>query len=229
MSDDKKSIITSPEEGIFDYFEQLGWGCELEEADIYSQLNAKTREKFGDLSVMLSGAEIGRLLTMLTRLSKAKTCLEIGTFTGYSAMRIANGLEEKGKLYTFDASDEYVQIGKPFWRESGLKDKIEFILGDAKTKLREFSAKLEGQVDLAFIDADKKSYDEYYELILPMCRTQGIICFDNIWWSGKVADADQNDRDTSALRMLNKKLANDKRVDVIMLPMRDGLTVAQKK
>lgn len=191
-------------------------------------------QALGDISEMQISSEQGTLLQLLTAAVGARRALEIGTFTGYSALCIARGLEPGGKLVCCDQSDEWTRIGRPFWRRAGLEDTIELRLGDAATTLRGLAP--DESFDFAFVDADKSSYDTYYELILPHLKPNALILFDNMLRDGRVADepeATQNTdssraRDDAALRALNLKLAHDKRVQAVLLPVADGLQIVRK-
>ncbi|KAK2143752.1 hypothetical protein LSH36_816g00028 [Paralvinella palmiformis] len=179
---------------------------------------------------MLGAPESLQLLKMLCKVIGAKKTLDIGVFTGFSALSIAETLPDDGVVYAFDISEENVNIGKPIWKEAGVYNKIKLVIGSAVESLEKLLA--EGQVgtfDFAFIDADKTNYDNYYELSLKLLRSGGLIGIDNVLWSGKVMDPKQNDPDTCAIRALNTKIAKDDRVDINMLFVGDGLTLAIKK
>ena len=176
--------------------------------------------------------EQGALLAMLVKLVGARRTIEIGVFTGYSALAVALALPLDGRILACDVSDEYTRIGRPYWERAGVAGKIELVLEPALHTLDARLATGEaGRYDFAFIDADKVNYDGYYERCLKLLRTGGLIAFDNVLWSGRVADkVDASvDDDTAALQQLNVKLQRDERIDVALLPIGDGLTLARKK
>ena len=178
---------------------------------------------------MQIGADQGQFMALLVRLIGARRALEIGTFTGYSALSVALALPADGKLLACDVSDEYTRVGKPFWQQAGVAHKIELVLGPALATLdARLAAGEAGSYDFAFIDADKTHYDGYYERCLRLVRTGGLIVFDNTLWSGAVARV-ASDADTRALQALNDKLHRDERIDLALLPLGDGVTLARKR
>lgn len=174
---------------------------------------------------MLSGHLQGRVLSMLSKMIRPNSILEIGTYTGYSALCLAEGLSEQGTLLTIDKNIELYDRANAYFSESTFVSKIKMLKGDALSIV----PKLEQKWDLIFIDADKENYQNYYDLTLPNLNKGGFIIADNVLWSGKVIDANENDADTCALRSFNTSLIEDDRVEVLMLPVRDGLTVVRKK
>ena len=175
--------------------------------------------------------EQGALLAMLVKLIGARRTIEIGVFTGYSALAVALALPPDGRILACDISDEYTRVGRPYWERAGVADKIDLVLEPALLTLDARLATGEaGRYDFAFIDADKSNYDAYYERCLKLLRTGGLIAFDNVLWSGRVADKvdPAADADTAALQWLNAKLQRDERIDVALLPIGDGLTLARK-
>lgn len=175
---------------------------------------------------MLSGHLQGNFLSMISHLQRPKHILEIGTFTGYSALCLLKGLLPAGKLITIDNNQETSALAKDFFNRSKHKDHIEFILGNAADEIK----KLNYSFDLIFIDADKKNYSLYYDLVFDKLMHGGIILADNVLWSGKILDLEKNkDADTLALDAFNKKVAADTRVEKVMLPLRDGITIIRKK
>lgn len=175
---------------------------------------------------MLSGHLQGAFLSMISELAKPKIILEIGTFTGYSALCLAKGLQPNGKLITIDTNPETALLAQDFFKRSAYKDRIEFILG----KAAEVIATLPHNYDLVFIDADKKNYVAYYDLVFDKLNKGGLIMADNVLWSGKILDLQKNkDEDTLAIDAFNKKIAADTRVEKLMLPLRDGVTLIRKK
>ncbi len=167
--------------------------------------------------------EQGQFMALLVKLIGARRCIEVGVFTGYSALSVALALPEDGYLLACDISDEYTTIGRPFWQRAGVAHKIDLRLASACLGAGEA-----GRYDFAFIDADKTGYDDYYERCLRLLRTGGLIAIDNVLWSGAVARP-AADADTRALQALNDKLHRDQRIDLSMLPLGDGLSLARKR
>ena len=175
---------------------------------------------------MASGHLQGRLLKMLVQMTQAKRVLEVGTFSGYSAICLAEGLPDDGLLYTFEINDEQEDFTRPWIEGSAVANKIRFIIGDAITE----APRLGITFDLVFIDGDKRTYVETYEMALSVLRQGGFIVADNTLWDGHVVDADyDHDGQTLGIRKFNDYVAEDPRVEVVMLPLRDGLTVMRKK
>lgn len=173
--------------------------------------------------------EQGQFMQLLVRLVGAKRTIEIGTFTGYSALCVALALPKDGKILACDISDEYTSVGRPYWQRAGVADKIELVIAPATETLDARIAAGEAeQYDFAFIDADKEGYDGYYERCLQLVRQGGLMAFDNTLWGGDVAKPADDD-DTRALQALNDKLHRDERIDVAMLPIGDGLTLVRKR
>jgi predicted O-methyltransferase YrrM len=178
---------------------------------------------------MQIGPEQGQFMALLVRLLGARRTLEIGVFTGYSALTVALALPDDGYLLACDVSDEYTRIGRPYWEAAGVAHKIDLQLAPARTTLdARLAAGEAGQYDFAFIDADKTAYDDYYERCLVLVRDGGLIAMDNMLWSGSVARPAKT-ADTAALQALNDKLHHDERVDLSLLPVGDGLTLARKR
>ncbi len=176
------------------------------------------------MSGMQIGADQGQFMQLLVQAIGARRCLEIGTYTGYSALAVALALPEDGRLICCDISEEWTAVGKPFWKKAGVEKKIDLRIGPALQTLKG----LKGPFDFVFIDADKPNYLQYYEGCLPLVRKNGIIAIDNTLWSGAVADPSQKDADTVALRQFNDALHGDQRVALSMLPLGDGVTLALK-
>jgi len=193
---------------------------------VLESLAAETRA-LGPISIMQVAPEQGALLTMLVRLCGARRVVEIGTFTGYSALCLARGLPADGRLLCCDTSEEWTAIAKRHWEKAGVLEKIELRIAPAIETLRALPKTT--QLDLAFIDADKVSYIDYYEEILARMGPGGLILVDNVLWSGAVVDPAVNDANTAAIRRFNDHVAADRRVDSVMLPISDGLTFARKK
>ena len=178
---------------------------------------------------MQIGPEQAQFLGLLVKLIGARRTIEIGVFTGYSALAVALALPEDGKLLACDVSDEYTRVGRPFWEQAGVARKIDLQLGPAIATLdARIAAGEAGQYDFAFIDADKTGYDAYYERCLVLLRPGGLIAIDNVLWGGSIARPSQ-DADTAALQALNVKIHADARVDMAMLPIGDGVTLARKR
>ncbi len=175
---------------------------------------------------MLSGHYQGRLLSMISKLSKPKSILEIGTYTGYSALCLAEGLQTKGLLHTIDHNEELINFQKKYFDRSEYKDQIKLYLGNALDVI----PKIEDKFDLVFIDADKINYVNYFNLIIDKMNQGGVILSDNVLWSGKVTKKpNPKDLDTIALISYNKLLKSDPRIETVMLPIRDGLTISRVK
>ena len=175
---------------------------------------------------MASGHLQGRLLKMLVQMIQPKNILEVGTFSGYSALCMAEGLEEDGRLYTFEINDEQEDFTRPWIEGSPVADKIEFIIGDANVE----APKLGIVFDMAFIDGDKRTYQQTYETVLSLLRPGGFIIADNTLWDGHVIDPNyQKDQQTRGIETFNDFVKNDTRVEQVILPLRDGLTIIRKK
>ncbi len=173
--------------------------------------------------------EQGQLMSLLVKLIGARCTIEIGTFTGYSALTVALALPADGRVLACDISAEYTSIGKPYWQRAGVADKIELVIAPATGTLdARIAAGESGRHDFAFIDADKTGYDAYYERCLELIRAGGLIAIDNTLWGGDVARPARDD-DTRALQALNDKLHHDERIDMALLPIGDGLTLARKR
>jgi O-methyltransferase len=195
-------------------------------------LQRRLREETSHLPLagMQIGADQGALLAMLVRSLAAQRAIEVGTFTGYSALAVASALPAGGKLVCCDVSEEWTNIARRYWKEAGVADRIELKLAPASETLaaliRDGGA---GTFDFAFIDADKPNYGAYYEACLTLLRAGGLIALDNMLWSGRVADPQFHDADTDALRALNAKIRDDARVDACLLTVGDGVMLAQKR
>jgi predicted O-methyltransferase YrrM len=172
----------------------------------------------------------GQFMALLVKLLGARRTIEVGTFTGYSALAVALALPDDGHLLACDVSDEYTRIGRPFWRQAGVEHKIELVLAPALQTLdARLAAREAGSYDFAFIDADKSNYDAYYERCLALVRNGGLIALDNMLWGGAVARPARGDADTAALQALNAKLQRDERIDHALLTVGDGLALARKR
>ena len=188
---------------------------------------ARETQALGPISIMQVAPEQGALLTMLVRLTGARRVVEIGTFTGYSALCLARGLPDDGKLLCCDVSEDWTAIAKRHWEKAGVAHKIDLVIAPALDTLRALPKT--PQLDFAFIDADKVSYIDYYEEILARLVPGGLVLVDNVLWSGAVVNPEAKDANTEAIRRFNDHVAADRRVDSVMLPISDGLTFARKK
>jgi predicted O-methyltransferase YrrM len=200
----------------------------LRETGPMRRLRALTMEH--ELAHMQIAPEQGQLMGLLVEILGAARAIEIGTFTGYSALWIASALPADGRLVCCDLSEEWTAIGKPFWEEAGVRDRIDLRIGPAlQTLERLLKRGAAGTFDFAFVDADKESYPSYYEYCLELLRPGGLVLFDNMLWNGSVADPGDQDADTRAIRELNDRLHRDERVSLSLVPIGDGLSVALKR
>lgn len=195
--------------------------------DVQRDLIAETVARTGDQAGMQIAPEQGAFMSMLTRLIGAKSAIEVGTFTGFSALCVTRALPPDGRLVCCDVSEEWTAIARPFWSRAGVADRIDLRIGPAADTLRALPA--DDVFDIAFIDADKPSYAVYYEEILIRLRPGGVILVDNVLWGGDIVDASGADDTTVALRAFNDMVVADYRVEVVMLPIADGLSVIRKK
>ena len=193
--------------------------------DVIRQLQAETAA-LGGAAGMQIGDDQGQLLTMLARLLGARRAVEVGTFTGYSSLCIARGLADGGSLICCDVSEEWTAIAARAWERAGLTGRISLRLAPALETLRTLPP--EPDIDLVFIDADKPGYLAYWNELVPRVRPGGVLLADNVLWSGKIVDASLTDENTAALRAFNDAVASDARVEAVVLPAFDGLTIARK-
>ncbi|MFJ4653383.1 class I SAM-dependent methyltransferase [Nocardia sp. NPDC088792] len=200
----------------------------LREDEILRELRTETADLPGGTAMQVL-AEEGQLLALLAGLVNARAILEIGTFTGYSTLCLARSLPAAGRLITCDITDRWPSIGVPYWERAGVRDRIELRVGDAGATLEQLLAQ-DGPAlfDLVFIDADKANYPRYYELSLELVRPGGLIVVDNTLFFGRVADPAAQDADTQGVRELNNRLQSDDRVEISMLTMADGITLARR-
>jgi caffeoyl-CoA O-methyltransferase len=194
---------------------------------LLAELAEETASRLGGVAMMQISPEQGTFMTMLARATGARHAIELGTFTGYSALCIARGLPADGTLLCCDVSAEWTAVAQRYWKKAGLSHKITLKLAPALDTLRKLPA--EQIFDFAFIDADKSNYRSYYDEILQRLRPNGLILIDNVLWSGEVLNRSNQTADTRAIRALNDFLPTDDRVDVVMLPIADGLTICRKK
>ena len=183
--------------------------------------------QFGEIARMQSAQEVGTLLTMLVRLLKTRRALEVGTFTGYSAICIARGLVPDGHMLCCDVNEEWTAMARMYWQRAGLADRIDLRIAPAAETLAALPA--DSSYDFAYIDADKGGYQTYVELLHPRLRTGGLIAVDNVLWGGRVADQSVHDEATRAIRAFNDAVVADDRWDCQLLPIGDGLTLLRKR
>jgi predicted O-methyltransferase YrrM len=211
-------------ETLADYIQSIS----LREADILKQLREETAKL--SMARMQISPEQGQLMALLVQLMGAKKTLEIGVFTGYSALAVALALPDDGKVIACDISEEYTAIAKDFWERAGVSEKIDLRIAPALETLDQLISEGEtGSFDLAFIDADKRNYENYYERALTLLRPGGLILIDNVLWSGKVIDPTITDKQTQAIREFNQKLHQDSRISLSLIAIADGLTLALKR
>jgi caffeoyl-CoA O-methyltransferase len=220
MADAPKSFFLSSE--IHQYLIEHGT-----EPDLVQQALIKETEGLGGISMMQISPEQGAFMTMLTQLVGARNAVEVGTFTGYSALCIARGLPADGHLLCCDVSEEWTSVGRKYWDEAGVADRIELRIAPAVETLQALPK--DESIDLAFVDADKPNYPAYYEELLARLRPNGVILVDNVLWGGNVVTEDANDANRVAIRAFNDAVAHDDRVDTVMLPLGDGLTLLRKR
>ena len=193
--------------------------------DVQEALIAET-SALGGISRMQIAPEQGTFMTLLTKLLDARFAVEVGTFTGYSSICIARGLAPGGRLLCCDVSEDWTAIARKHWEAAGVDDRIELRIGPAADTLRGLPA--DPPIDLAFIDADKTGYRTYHDEIVERLRPGGVVLLDNVLWSGNVVDESDQSDDTEAIRAINDHVAHDDRVEAVMLPIADGLTIARK-
>jgi len=217
-----RSIVLT--DSLYEYLAEVS----LREAPLLLAL----REETASMSnrAMQISPEQGQFMALLVRLMGARRCLEVGVFTGYSSLATALALPEDGRIVACDVSEEWTAMARRYWRAAGVQHKIDLRLAPATQTLDGLLGTGQaGSYDLAFIDADKTNYLAYYERVLALLRPGGLVLVDNTLWSGRVADPEVGDEDTVALRRFNEVLHRDERVDLSLLPMGDGLTLARKR
>jgi caffeoyl-CoA O-methyltransferase len=217
---DPKTVAVTPE--VHEYLVAHGTPPDAVQRSLIEATAA-----LGPVSGMQIAPEQGALMTLLTRLVGARFAVEVGTFTGYSSICIARGLVDGGRLLCLDVSDEWTAVARQHWGQAGVEDRIELRLGPAADALRDLPP--DPPIDLAFIDADKGGYRTYYDEIVPRLRPGGLVLVDNVLWGGAVVDPANQEDDTAAIRAVNDHIAADDRVEVVMLPISDGLTIARKR
>lgn len=206
---------------LYDYYCSVAF----READILKELRAETT-KLGGPSAMQIGPEQGAFMAMLVKLMGARHILEIGTFTGYSALAMA--LAGDVQIIAADVSKEWTDVARRFWSKAGVASRVDLRLAPGTETIAALLKDKSGHFDLMFIDADKSSYDTYYEGGLKLLRSGGLMLIDNVLWDGKLVDPTVNDEDSSALRALNAKIVADSRVEICMVPICDGLSMVRK-
>jgi caffeoyl-CoA O-methyltransferase len=215
-----KSFFLSPE--VHEYLLDHG-----ERPDSVQQSLIDATVALGPVAGMQIAPEQGAFMTMLTRLVGARHAVEVGTFTGYSALCIARGLEPGGRLLCCDVSEEWTAIGRAHWEQAGVADRIDLVIAPGVDTLRALPA--EPTIDLAFIDADKPNYPNYFEELVSRLRPNGLLLVDNVLWGGRVVDGDSTEENTVAIRAFNDLVAADERVEVVMLPISDGMSLVRKR
>ncbi len=220
MASDGKFVTLDAK--LYDYVVAHGHNAD----PLLAELAEETANKLGRVAGMQIAPEQGTLMTMLARIVGARRAIEVGTFTGYSSICIARALPADGNLLCCDVSEEWTAIAQRYWRRAGVSDRITLEVAPALETLR--ALPLDEAIDFAFIDADKANYRNYYEEILRRTRSGGLILIDNVLWNGEVLNPSNRTADTRAIRELNDFLAQDNRVDVVMLAVSDGLTICRK-
>jgi caffeoyl-CoA O-methyltransferase len=219
MAHDKFTALTPP---LYEYLVAHN----PPQDDVLRDLAAETAA-LGPISMMQIAVEQGAFLTLLGHVIGARRAIEVGTFTGYSAISIARGLASDGRLLCCDVNEEWTDVARRYWKRAGLADRIELRLAPAIDTLHALPRTAD--VDVVFIDADKTSYRAYYEELLPRLSPRGVMVFDNVLWGGNVIDTGDQDESTVALRELNDFVAHDPRVESVMLPVADGLTLVRRR
>jgi predicted O-methyltransferase YrrM len=211
------------EQNLYDYLLSVS----LREPTILTQLRQETAQM--PRSIMQISPEQGQFMALLVKLIGAKKTLEVGVFTGYSSLVVALALPADGKIVACDVSEEYTSVARRYWQDAGVADKIDLHIAPALETLDKLLTAGEAVTfDFAFIDADKGNYENYYERCLELIRPGGLIAIDNVLWSGKVADTEIQDNQTNKIRDLNRKLHEDSRITLSLVPIADGLTLAMK-
>jgi len=221
MPDDPKSFFLGAE--IAEYVVDHGAPPD----DVQRWLIEETRSRVSDLAMMQISPEQGAFMQLLVRAIGARRAVEVGTFTGYSALSIARGLVDGGRLLCCDVSEEWTSLGREAWKRAGVDDRIELVIAPAIETLRALPT--DEPIDFVFIDADKPSYADYFEELLPRVRADGLLLIDNTLWGGAVIDESAQDENTLAIRAFNDLVARDDRVESAILPLGDGVTVLRKR
>ncbi len=221
MSNHNKTL--GLDKSLYDYLLSVS----LREPEILTQLRQETAQQ--PMAIMQIAPDQGQFLALLVKLIGAKKTLDIGVFTGYSSLVVALALPPDGKVIACDVDEEYTAIARRYWQKAGVADKISLHIAPALTTLEKLIADKQAETfDFAFIDADKSNYDNYYELALQLVRPGGLIAIDNVLWSGRVANPQDQDNRTNKIRAFNQKLHQDQRITLSMVAIADGLTLAMK-
>jgi len=208
---------------LIKYLQDVGYRKD----SVVDELETETKE-LGKVAQMQIAKEQGQFLEIIVKISNAKSCLEVGRFTGLSTLFMARGLPTDGKIMTIDNSDEFLPLAKKYWDKAGVASKVESIIGSGAEVMQSLIDR-QHSFDLIFIDADKNNYPNYYELSLLLLPSNGIIIIDNMLWHGDVADVSKNDSQTKKIRELSVKINQDERVEFSLLPLSDGLSFIRKK
>ena len=208
---------------LIKYLQDVGYRKD----SVVDELETETKE-LGKVAQMQIAKEQGQFLEIIVKISNAKSCLEVGRFTGLSTLFMARGLPTDGKIMTIDNSDEFLPLAKKYWDKAGVASKIESIIGSGAEVMQSLIDR-QHSFDLIFIDADKNNYPNYYELSLRLLPSNGIIIIDNMLWHGDVEDVSKNDSQTKKIRELSVKINQDERVEFSLLPLSDGLSFIRKK
>ncbi len=208
---------------VYDYMLSIS----LKETDSLRQCREETAKHI--MANMQIAPEQGQFFQLLVKMLNVKNAIEIGVFTGYSSLAVAAALPDDGKLIACDVSTEYTDLAKPFWKQAGVAGKIDLRIAPAIETLKQLASDgLQGKFDFAFVDAHKPEYINYYELLLPLIRTGGVIAIDNVLWNGEVANPENQNEETVAIRVFNEHIYKDERITMSMLPMADGITLILK-
>ncbi|VAW63121.1 hypothetical protein MNBD_GAMMA08-189 [hydrothermal vent metagenome] len=200
----------------------------LRENSVLTELRNETNKM--EMRIMQISADQGQFMAMLVKLMGVKKIIEIGTFTGYSALAMALALPEDGELIACDISEQWTNTAKKYWQQAGVENKIKLKLASAEDTMKSLlKNNAEATFDLVFIDADKQNQEMYFEYSLQLLRPGGVILVDNVLWNGSVIDDKDDSGDTNAIRLFNQKIFKDNRVDISMIPVGDGITLARKK
>jgi predicted O-methyltransferase YrrM len=211
-------------DSLYDYLLSVS----LHEDEVLQALREETRQI--DMHIMQISPDQGQFMALLVKLTGAKKILEVGTFTGYSALAMARAMPEEGELVACDISESWTNVAKKYWQQAGVTEKIKLHLAPAEETLKKIlKNNAADSFDMAFIDADKKNQWTYYECCLELLRPGGVILVDNVLWNGSVINEKDESEDTEAIRLFNKKIYKDNRVEISMIPVGDGITLARKK
>ena len=212
--------------GLSEALQEYVRAMSVRESSVLKQLRQETATLSN--AVMQISPEQGQFMSLLVKLMHAERAIELGTFTGYSSLCVAQALPERGRLIACDVSEEWTTIARKYWKLAGVSAKIDLRLGPAADTIKRVaSEKIE--FDFAFIDADKENYITYFNLLLPLIKKGGLIAIDNVFWSGRVADPSETESDTESIRAFNEFIKQIHEVEISMVPIGDGLTLAMKK